>query len=364
MIIEGAGSPAEVNLKKNDITNMNMAFYAEAPVLIAGDIDRGGVFASFIGCMETFTEKERKLVAGFLVNRFRGDEKLLGDALDYMKKHTGKKVLGVIPFIKNLMLPEEDSVVLSREFWSRNKNSECVEICVINLPHFSNFTDFDAFRTEKDVVLKLAGNISEIENPDALIIPGSKNVIADMKFLEDTGIASRIRTLASSHDCLITGICGGYQMLGITLEDPCRIESGFLSNPGLGLLDVHTVLEKEKQLRQINACHIKSGEKVSGYEIHHGRTFSNEPLKVLETEGAGDAGAESRCGRISGVYMHGFFDSDGFRRWFINGLRQKKGLCPGVSESFSQGIEKELDRLADIVRACVDMKNICQITGL
>jgi cobyric acid synthase CobQ len=231
VIIEGAGSPAEVNLKKNDITNMNMALYAEAPVLIAGDIDRGGVFASFIGSMETFTEPERKLVAGFIVNKFRGDAALLKDAFDYVEKHTGRKTLGVIPYIKDLRLPEEDSVNLSDSVFNTGKserNAEAeIDICIINLPHFSNFTDFDAFQVEPDVIVRLADCPEDIfkscKYPDAVVIPGTRNVIGDLVFLEKTGLASAIKKIAVEGKCWIIGICGGYQMLGNIVEDPFNI---------------------------------------------------------------------------------------------------------------------------------------------
>lgn len=367
VIIEGAGSPAEVNLKKNDITNMNMALYAKAPVLIAGDIDRGGVFASFIGSMETFTEPERKTVAGFIVNKFRGDANLLIDAFDYVERHTGKKTLGVIPYIKDLRLPEEDSVNLSHELWNITKDRSMaeIEICIINLPHFSNFTDFDAFQVEDDVILRLVSSPDEIVNPDCIVIPGSKNVISDLKFLDKTGLGSKIQKKALEGRCRIIGICGGYQMLGHVVEDPHNVESETISYPGLGLLDVRTVLEREKSLSQTRARHIDSGEKVEGYEIHHGRTYSREANKMLDVKGPGDAGAVNGIGNVCGVYMHGFFDSDRFRRWFINSLRIRKGLKAfdglRVHENL---VEKELDRLADIVRSSVDISKIYGLMGL
>lgn len=370
IVIEGAGSPAEVNLKKNDITNMNMALYAEAPVLVAGDIDRGGVFASFIGSMETFTEAERKLVSGFIVNKFRGESALLKDAFDYVEKHTGKITMGVIPYIKDLRLPEEDSVNLSENLFNTGKSGGKaeMEICVINLPHFSNFTDFDAFQVEDDVVLRLADSPDDIKNPDAIIIPGSKNVISDLVFLEKTGLGSAIKKAACEGNCMIIGICGGYQMLGHIVEDPFHVESEADFHPGLGLLDVRTVLEKEKKLARISARHVRSGENVNGYEIHHGVTISDEPVRMLEIEGTGDHGdhgAENPAGNISGVYMHGFFDSDRFRRWFLNNIRIKKGLSPvEKTGAYENLVERELDRLADIVESSLDIARIYRLMGL
>lgn len=367
VLIEGAGSPAEVNLKKNDLVNMNMALYAKAPVMIVGDIDRGGVFASFIGCMETFTEEERKLVAGFLVNKFRGESGLLHDAFDYVRKYTGKDTLGVVPFIKKLRLPEEDSVNLGDMTWNHGKKNDGsrIEICVINLPHFSNFTDFDALDLEVDVFLNLVSEPKDILNPDCIIIPGSKNVISDLDFMNRSGIAGRIKYLASEKRCPVLGICGGYQMLGISVEDPHQIESSRRSAEGLGLLDVRTVLQKEKKLKRVNGMHIFSGKRVEGYEIHHGATVSFENMALIEPIGIGDPGSVGRNGQVSGVYMHGLFDSDGFRRWFINDLRMKKGLKPVENLlQFKESLDNELDRLADVVRSSLDMTKIYRMMGI
>ena len=215
IVMEGAGSPGEVNLKKRDIVNMNMALYAEAPVLIVGDIDRGGVYASFIGTMEVLSERERALVKGFVVNRFRGQEAFLAEAHEYVLRHTGRPVIGVVPYLRDLGLPEEDSVSFKDGLIDgRVPAGEHVEIAVIDLPHISNFTDFDPLRIEPDVRLRVVRNPAELDTPDAVILPGSKNVIGDLAELQSCGMAQKIGELAREGRTEIIGLCGGLQILG------------------------------------------------------------------------------------------------------------------------------------------------------
>ncbi|HSH14038.1 MAG TPA: cobyric acid synthase, partial [Desulfurivibrionaceae bacterium] len=231
MVLEGAGSPAEVNLKKHDIVNMGMARHAGAKVLLAGDIDRGGVFASFIGTLEVMAEWERLLVAGFLVNRFRGQASLLGDAYDYVLSHTGKPVFGTVPYLPDLGLPEEDSVGFKGGLYQKSRPAgDHVTVGVIDLPHISNFTDVEPFLAEPDVHLVIIRSREELAaiGPElaALILPGSKNVMHDLLFLRQSGLAEQIRQLAARGEAEIVGICGGFQMLGREIADPHRIESG------------------------------------------------------------------------------------------------------------------------------------------
>ena len=224
--MEGAGSPAEINLKKNDIVNMNMALYAHAPVLLVGDIDRGGVYASFIGTMEVLTEAERNLVAGFIVNRFRGQKKFLEAAHRYVLQHTGRPVLGVVPYLNNLGLPEEDSVSFKEGLIKDSvPDGDHVVIAVIDMPHISNFTDFDALHIEPDVRLRVVKNPADLGEPDAVILPGSKNVMGDLAFLKETGMDQRILALAAGKKTEIVGVCGGFQILGSQITDPDGIES-------------------------------------------------------------------------------------------------------------------------------------------
>jgi len=238
VVLEGAGSPAEVNLKQHDIVNMQMARYAQSPVLLVGDIDRGGVFASFIGTMEVLCAWERRLVVGYVINRFRGDERLLADAVAYTQRYTNKPTFGVVPYLSRLGLPEEDSVT----FKNANSNSVCkpqdVEIAVIDLPHIANFTDFDAFGIEPDVCLRIVRSSLELGEPDAIILPGSKNVIADMNYLKTCGLAERISGLAQTRRTELVGICGGFQMLGHEVVDYDGIESGRKTKPRPGAFGV------------------------------------------------------------------------------------------------------------------------------
>ncbi len=237
IVLEGAGSPGEVNLKRHDIVNMRMARYAGSPVLLVGDIDRGGIYASFVGTMEVLAEWERRLVAGFVVNRFRGQASLLTAAHDYVRDHTGREVFGVVPYFHDLDLPEEDSVSFKEGIYRRPQPEQPhVDIAVISLPHISNFTDVEPFLAEPDVHLRVVSRVDDLGTPDALILPGSKNVIGDLRFLRDSGFAAGITGLAG-RGCVIVGICGGYQLLGREIADPLGLEStAGETAAGLGLL--------------------------------------------------------------------------------------------------------------------------------
>jgi cobyric acid synthase CobQ/L-threonine-O-3-phosphate decarboxylase len=364
VVLEGAGSPAEVNLKRHDITNMRMAQYAQAPVLLVGDIDRGGVFASFVGTMEVLSEWERALVAGFVVNRFRGQQSLLQDALDYTQRHTGRPTLGVVPYLRNLGLPEEDSV----SFKQAKSNGvgggiDRVEIAMIDLPHISNFTDFDSLNIEPDVVLRIVRSAEELGRPDAIILPGSKNVVSDLEHLCRTGLTAAIRGLAREERTEIIGICGGYQMLGEKILDPHGIESVPRTENALGLLPLVTVMEQEKTLRRVAGRHLVSGIQVEGYEIHHGQTQLNaggNPMVV------GDNGEVIGAGNdlVWGSYLHGIFDADSFRRWFIDRLRVRRGL-PAVGRNLAiYDLQEAFDRLANTVRESLDMERIYKLLKL
>jgi cobyric acid synthase CobQ len=367
IVLEGAGSPAEVNLKSHDIVNMRMAQYADAPVLVVGDIDRGGVFASFVGTMDVLASWERKRIAGWIVNRFRGDASLLDSALDYMLQHTGRPVLGVVPYLPNLGLPQEDSVEFkSGSLDAAPHDRSAVEIAVIDLPHISNFTDFDAFHVESDVRLKIVRTAADLNSPDAVILPGSKNTLGDLEYLRRTGLAEKITALAQSGTTEIIGICGGFQMLGHSVRDPLCIESAAENTAGLGLLDVHTVMAAEKTRVRTTARHITSGHDVTGYEIHHGQTSYDgcQPLLTREDgQIVGVAGRDSKQ-NIWGTYLHGIFDADAFRRWLIDDLRVRRGLQPWTEASARYDIEPALDRLADAVRANVRLNEIYRLMGL
>jgi len=366
IVMEGAGSPGEVNLKKRDIVNMNMALYAKAPVLIVGDIDRGGVYASFVGHMEVLSERERALVKGFIVNRFRGQEAFLTEAHDYVLSHTGRPVLGVVPFLRDLGLPEEDSVSFRDGLIDgKRPEGDYVEIAVVDLPHISNFTDLDSLRIEPDVRLRVVRNPAEIGEPDALILPGSKNVIGDLAALEESGMAARIVALAREGRTEIIGICGGLQILGRRIADPFGIESETgRSVAGLGLLPVQTELAREKTLMRVSARHLPSGCALYGYEIHHGRTEGDDAPPLIRRDDGEALGTGIPDGRAWGTYLHGIFDADPFRRWFIDRLRERRGLSPLGRIAANYDLEPAFDRLAAAVRKGLQMDAIYRIMGI
>ena len=365
VVLEGAGSPAEVNLKHHDIVNMPMARYARAPVLLVGDIDRGGVFASFVGSMEVLCEWERALVAGFVINRFRGDASLLAPAIDYTERHTGRPTLGTVPFVADLGLPQEDSVEFkSGALDQAESNGQTVEVAVIDLPHISNFTDFDALRVEPDVRLRIVRSADELNTPAAVILPGSKNVLGDLKYLRDRGLAKKLLQLAQGGKTQVVGICGGFQILGRQILDPHHIESSEERAEGLGLLDVTTSLAAEKTLARTTATHVPSGHTVHGYEIHHGQTEAGAVQPAFEREAAGVLGVAQAGHAVWGTYLHGVFDADEFRRWFVDRLRERQGLEPKGQVVATYDIEAALDRLADVVRRSLDMKQIYRLMGL
>jgi adenosylcobyric acid synthase len=365
LVLEGAGSPAEVNLKAHDIVNMKMARFAEAPVLLVGDIDRGGVFASFVGSMEVLSEGERAQVAGFVINRFRGQADLLRDALDYTLRHTGRPVLGVVPYLKDLGLPEEDSVGFKDGlFDNRRPVGDSVDIAVLDLPHISNFTDVEPLRIEPDVRLRTVHGVRELGSPDAVILPGSKNVIGDLTFLREVGLDRRLAELAAEGRCEIVGICGGYQILGRSIRDPHGIESAGTTLPGLDLLPVDTEMKPNKTLIRTEARHRLSGLPVVGYEIHHGQSRTEDILPALiGTEGQA-LGACREDSLLWGSYLHGLFDADGFRRWFIDRLRERRGLAPFGTIQACYDLEPAFERLAEVVRASLDIPALYRRMGL
>ena len=364
VVMEGAGSPAEVNLKHHDIVNMPMARYAEAPVLLVGDIDRGGVYASFVGSMEVLNEWERALVAGFVVNRFRGQEALLQNAHDYVQRHTGLPVLGVVPYLPKLGLPEEDSVTFkAAKSQGATTEAEKVDITLIDLPHLSNFTDFDALGIEPDVTLRIVRSRDELGRPDAVILPGSKHVVADLAYLQNSGLAAAIAELANEGRTEIVGICGGYQMLGRRIEDPHRIESNGIPVAALGLLELSTVMAAEKTLKRVTSRHAESGCVLRGYEIHHGQSACAESLTPLVLREDGEVIGVGR-GLVWGSYLHGIFDADPFRRWFIDRLRVRRGWMPMGRVVAVYDLQEAFDRLAAVVRERLDMKQIYRLLKL
>lgn len=375
IVIEGAGSPAEVNLKANDIVNMRIAKLAPAPVLLIADIDRGGALASVVGTLELLEPDERELVQGIIINKFRGDISLLKPALDFLEQKTGKPVIGVIPHLDNLGIDDEDSVSLDDK---QTVQKGEIEIVVMRTPKISNFTDFDALAAEEDVVVRFIKQGDPIGNPDLIILPGSKNTTEDLLYLRQHGYDQEIAKLANN-GVPVVGICGGYQMLGHEIHDPEHTESSFDKVDGLRLLPVSTTFEQDKITHQVTATcsrHAFLGlayddNDLTGYEIHMGRTEFLEPVShaftITSRSGEQCASADGvvrNDGLVMGTYLHGIFDNNQYRRAVINALRERKGLAPlahilNVKESK----EASYDRLAEVVRQNMNMELLNQIMG-
>ncbi len=379
VVLEGAGSPAEVNLKDRDIVNMRTAEMAHAPVLLAADIDKGGVFASLIGTLELLELHERERIKGFLINKFRGDVTLLAPGLDFLEKRTGIPVLGVIPYFKDIYIQEEDGVVLENHCGfrisdcglnSENRNQQSgIDIVVLHLPHISNFTDLDALAAEPGVVVRYTRDPAALAGADVVVVPGSKNTIGDLLYLRESGLEHGIRSHAAAGG-MVLGICGGYQMMGLSISDPFKIDGDVREADGLGLLPVTTVMQKEKRTVQVAARTHESAFwdgniALRGYEIHMGKTKKKAgTLSAFKVRYAGEAredGAQSRDQRVWGTYLHGVFDSDAFRKSFLNGIRRHKGLAVSAVGSYERLKQDGFDKLAALVRANIDMKKIYAI---
>jgi adenosylcobyric acid synthase len=355
IILEGAGSPAEINLKQHDIVNMRMAEMANAACLLVGDIDRGGVFASLLGTCELLEPEERKRIRGFCINKFRGDLSLLIPGVQMMEERLGKPCLGVIPYLPNLALDEEDSVGLPAAATTWSAAEDRVRVAVVALPSFSNFTDFDSLRAEPSVELIFCRSIAPLAQADVVILPGSKQTMSDLAWLRENGFEAAI----CDHDGPVIGICGGMQMLGREITDPSGIEQQG-SVPGLGLLPIRTTMQTHKITRNCHG-HVKAtGKRVSGYEIHVGATEylqDAEPFAVLDT------GEPDGCvsGQITGTYLHGIFDDDAFRHAFLTSVR---GAAPAQLNSWKAQREESLNRLARTVRESLDIDRILSWVGL
>ncbi len=362
IVLEGAGSPAEVNLKAHDIVNMRMAAYARAEVLLVTDIDRGGAFAALVGTMACLEPDEQAMIRGFILNKFRGDASLLQDALDFTTDRTGKPFYGIMPHLGNHGLPEEDSVSFKEgRCAATDKEPQRVVVACLDFPRISNFTDLDALLLEPDVEIRLVRALRDLEvPPDAVLLPGSKSTMADLAWLRGNGLETRILEFAG-RGVEIVGICGGLQMLGQRILDPDCVESERTECPGLGLIALDTVLAGNKTLEQSTLRHLRSGCEVRGYEIHHGESRIAD---TRATESAFDrAGWQNQEGNVWGTYLHGLFDTDAFRRWWINELRVRKGFEPRAG-GVSYSIEPGLDSLARAIREHLDWQGICALLGL
>lgn len=373
LVIEGAGSPAEVNLKATDIVNMRVAKRVPAPVLLVADIDRGGCLAFVVGTLELLDSEERDLVKGIIINKFRGDIRLLQPGLDFLEQKTGKPIIGVIPYLDTVDIDDEDSVSLDDK---RMKGSCDLEVAVLRTPKISNFTDFDALEHEPDVQLRYVRTGEKIGRPDMVILPGSKNTTQDLIYLKEQGYEQEIQALVQA-GIPIVGICGGYQMLGEKIFDPLHTESEVDAIDGLGLLPITTEFAANKVTRQVRAaCEqngflgcTKSFHNLVGYEIHMGKTqyIGKVTYAFLITERSGEKtlmpdGVVSDNGLVLGTYIHGIWDDDDYRRTILNVLRGKKGLRPlPVSQSVKTRKENAYNRLAQTVRDSLNMELVYRI---
>lgn len=368
IVLEGAGSPAEINLKDVDIVNMGMAEISDSPVILVGDIDRGGVFASVYGTIALMNESERRRIKGIIINKFRGDVEILKSGLVMLEELTGVPVLGVVPYA-DIDLDDEDSLSekLSRH---QMKKDAIVDIAVIRVPRISNFTDFDAISRIDGVSVRYVTKVEELGNPDIIFLPGTKNTMADLRWMRQNGLeASVIRH--NNDGCPVFGICGGYQMLGNTLSDPDGVEDGG-SMRGMGLLDIDTVFMPEKHRTRVsgvicdtdNIFNTMSGQTVEGYEIHMGQSEGGaNAVEFVRLDDGSVIGYTDREKCVCGTYLHGIFDSGKAAEMLVKAILNKKGItAETVGFDTAAYKEKQYDKLESLLRENLDMDKIYEIT--
>lgn len=376
IVAEGAGSIAEINLKKNDIANLKVALAAGCPVILVADIDRGGVFAQIVGTIELLEPLERAHVRGIIINKFRGDRSILTPGIEFIEERTGIPVLGVLPWFSDLNLPAEDSVVLAQhskvvDILTAHKK---IRIGVLKLPRISNFTDFDPLMNEPDVHISYVEGADQLHGLDVLIIPGSKSTIADLYFLMERGIFDEIKNFKGH----IVGICGGFQILGTRVLDPCHLESSIREAQGLDLIPAETEILPEKETHQALAYLNEAGLVVApecngvmtGYEIHMGKTKLGANIRPFarifrrgDSSVSVEDGGVSADGRVFGTYLHGLFDNTRFREVYLNRIRYEKGM------QLRRGIQNQpqndpFDQLAEQLEKHLDLPKLLNICGL
>ncbi len=361
VLIEGAGSPAEINLRAGDIVNMRVARQAAAPVLLVGDIDRGGVFAHLVGTLELLERDERELVQGLIINKFRGSAELLQPGVAWLEQRTGLPVAGVVPWLDRVGVADEDAVALERPSERRDKP---IDVAVIQFPRIANFDDFDPLAAEAGVGVRFVARPQVFGTPDLVVLPGTKSTIADLAWLRECGLAASVLAHAAAGGAVI-GICGGYQMLGERVLDPSRVESTHGEAQGLGLLPAVTVFQPAKATHRVTATLADSaklfpglaGADIRGYEIHMGQSHSETPaLRIRSRSGlpCDDAdGAVNADGSVFGTYLHGLFDNDNLRTALLRGLAQRRGFAAAAPSVWSR--DAAYDRLADHVGRALDM---------
>ena len=381
IVIEGAGSPAELNLKDEDIVNMGMARMADAAVLLVGDIDRGGVFAQLYGTVELLTAEERARVRGLIINKFKGDRSILEPGIAMIEEMVEKKVVGVIPYA-DVSIEDEDS--LSEDLARRTGavSTAGIDIAVIRFPRISNFTDFQAFQMEEEVSLRYVTSVHELGAPDLVILPGTKNTMADLRWLRESGLEAAVLRL-QGRGTPVLGICGGYQMLGKRIDDPEGLESSG-SMRGMGLLPVVTRFEGVKEMVQAEGTTTNfgipelDGRRVRGYEVHMGQAVPVERLANVKGGLRHFAKLTTRCGGsvrtkldgtavdgVLGTYLHGLFDETDFREALVRWLASKKGIeVGGASLSYAAFRESQINKLAEIVRMNLDMDAVYEMMAI
>jgi len=370
VVLEGAGGAAEINLRKQDLANFRMAEFADADVILVGDIERGGVFASLVGTVDLLQPEERKRIKGLIINKFRGDKRLLGNGIQFLEQRTGIPVLGVVPYADGITIPEEDSVALERRKREEKPFSpHTVNIAVIRLPHMANYTDFAELEREEGVILRYVREREGFSMADVVILPGTKNTLGDLAWLWEEGWAKEILAYAKRGGRVV-GICGGYQILGDEIRDPLGVEGRRKKGKGLGLLPVQTELAAEKTVEKVIARSRLDGSSglIRGYEIHMGRSCVGENaspafsiierggVKVSETDGTvvGD-------GRVWGTYLHGIFADPSFRESWL----QKIFRCKGLRRKSRQKEKNEpYDAWAAHLCRHLDIKRIFQLAGI
>jgi len=379
VVIEGAGSPAELNLADVEMVNMSVARYCHAPVVLIGDIERGGVFAQLLGTLWLLEREDRRRVCGLIVNKFRGDLSLFDRGVELLEERGGVPVLGVLPWIEDLHLPEEDSLALDLVQKSQVDEGK-IDIAVIRLPHISNFDDFDPLGYEPSVHLRYAKTVDQLGMPDVIILPGTKNTIGDLEWLNESGLAARLRSCVQQGTHLV-GICGGYQMLGNRILNPHRLETGVEFAKGLEFLDIETVFHFEKNTCQVETRILDEaivpglvGLSLAGYEIHVGQTTTTTPWLArsvgptetgpaanmsISSSSAKTDGSHSLDGRVWGCYLHGLFLNDTFRSAWLRKLSGNKTLPRPLSAH--EHVRKSLDRLADQFEAHIDFELLMKI---
>ena len=377
IVLEGAGSPVEINLVEHDLTNVRMARHAEAAIVLVADIERGGVFAQIVGTWELLEPEDRARVVGFLINKFRGDAGLLGPGLDYLRARTGVPVLGVLPYRADLQIDQEDSLGIDATATATLDDAgprpDDLDVAVARLPGLSNFTDFWPLSRLPGVLVRYVERGTDLGRPDLLIIPGTKSTARDLEWLRAAGLAERFTSLARvENGPVVLGICGGFQMLGTRIDDPLGVESTSPTVEGLGLLDVATRFSPEKARHRVSGHERETGLPVIGYEIHMGETErgpSAPPWLALTRQRNGASvldGARDEAGRVFGTYVHGLFDSLPFATALVDRLRQRRGLKPLDPERLKEHRDLLAGRyaaLAGLLREHVDLGPIWAALG-